>query len=1040
MEMDWEDEKGTSNVSEQEEQEEKEAEEEQHARGRPVKRRRVQHHKAITTSSASSSPERERPRRRTRVSSTTRSTRLLRHLTQPVDDAEEQPSIASARLGLQQGQPSINYRDQAKRLPLRPTADGYVYNRETGLLVEDENTYMFDDDHADVNFSYLDLAERQPDFLLAREIGGLLGIEPIDMFIASNITHLKRQADSIKDVLRKNLKARDVNVATRQRLLRDFEKQKNELGVVRTRLQQLYEVMAPTVRRWYYLASMTGYMFAPAMVPDIAMQQWADTADPLPYFLLVQHAGQQYRNYRTTDLTFSIQEDAEYWEAFDTPLFVWATEFLHEYRRQIIEARALQATLARAVGQAIYLILRDAVLSSCLRLVPPLGKAPPVGPATMAPNLRPVPVPGETYQDLLKEVNLARYTWIRPLERTRTNPRGRYQGLGYHLEHIRAFVVTTDTDETQIRQQAVTKNEARGTPFPDPFKLSGRGDPAKSAALGARLRRSNMTRVNEQNLQGAASLLAATVLSLENPVAALVPRPMQRTLAFDMLRPGALRNTVEQWTVAWNELTDALGTVSTFGMMHWQQLLRVLAPVTGATNLAHYLYEALADPGFPPPHGFTWNPDDTDPLLRSNMLCYVLLQTEDDRSPGYNRIDVRSRVMPNGYARNMFTTFNVVALPATATMAHPLALRGSTATRQQVTDNETARLLVSLIVDGDTAEGVAISRAWRKLDALFPDMSTQFAALRGAPVAGTRGNMPRIEEALRLQLMSTVAWTLLLRNKPLLVQGILDAMLQDVLALEGHAAAAQAVLAALDLETDFMAGLRSRWLPLLKEYIFSQCIFVFLSHLFCVVWRIIPTWQPIFIVKCFVRRFCHRTTACVFMPTIVLRHRMKRICCMTSFAGMCPRTPSSPAWTVAMRRVFASLHGRNSTPISFIHRWLEVGTGVRVSSISLRTRHGRLHKQPLTASGVASRPIQTVNGIGQVGHSLCPMQGFPSFPSCTWPLRLLFQILLWSPAQRQVPVALVLLLPPNTPRMSIYKRPCMTPWRSCWSGHGIRTS
>jgi len=865
MEMEWEDEKGNSPASPPHDNEE---EQEESNEERPTKRQRVQHHKAIATSSASSSPERERPRRRQRPRSpTTRSTRLLRHLTQPDSEENEPPSITSANLGLQQGQPSIDYRRKAKAQDKRPTADGYVYNRRTGVLEENENTYMYDDAHADVVFTYLDLAERQPDYLLAREIGGLLGIEPIDMFMPSNIAHLKRQADSIRDILRQNLKIRDVNVATRQRLLRDFEKQKNELGGVRTRLQQLYEVMAPTVRRWYYLASMTGYMFAPAMVPDLAMQQLADTAEPLPYWLLVRHAGNQYRTYKTIDLTTSIQQDAQYWEPFRLPHFKWAGYFLQEYRRVVIGAASLRDVHAREYAQLIYLILRDAVLASCLRLTPPLSRAPPVGPSSMPPPGRTTSSPGETYQDLMKEVNLARYTWLRPLDNNNPDARSRYQGLGYHIEKIRGFALETDTNKRQIRQHAVSRNEAPGEDLPDPFVLSGENNNDARERIRTTLTTSQAALVSTQNLDGAAFLVASTLLSLDDPTVHPTPADI-RAEADRMLVPGAVRNMFEQWTVAWNELSDALGGLSTHGMMHWQQLLRHLAPVNGDTALVNYIYQQLALNDAV--RWFIWTQAEPDLEPRVNILRYVLLRTEDSRAPGYDEAEIRSRAMPAGYAGRGFTTvaLNRLAAPA-GTKKIPYAIRTSTATRRIDTDAVTTVLEVALDGDESTADGAAIAKAWRKLESLLGDMTNRLDVFLG------RGLQPRVAEALRLQLMSTLVWSILFKQQAGFMDGVVDALLQDVLALEGRPDQARFRLNALTVNVPFVESMRDTWMPLM-----TRCVFFFrLSSpvISSPGWPPIRTWPCTSIVKFFDRHYSLRMTGGASMLTIKFNRGRSRL-------------------------------------------------------------------------------------------------------------------------------------------------------------------
>ncbi len=461
-------------------------------------------------------------------------------------------------LGLQEGQHEIDVHDEVQTQPTLPREDGYLVNRQTGELVETPNTYPFDNPYIESLTAYKTILANDPDFQLVRVVGGLMSIDPFELVRGDSHARFQRVSQTIRDVLRDNMKKRGVTVGQRRELITTLSAQQTSLQQVRDRLQAIYETMAPTVKRWAFLASITGYRFDPEIAPDADFRALGDEADPVPYWLLVRYVRQQYTTaLKTRD--FAVH-DALYWEAY-RPEFQWTLRLLQLFQQTILHVLNFDDT-QRELANRLYLFLRDVVLSKGLRLVPPIvtGTAPVAAAPTISRNAN--------------QEDITTLEWLRPLD-SETSTIGRYHSLAYYLEQTRA-TLADNLNPINLRLHAVTRAEAiAASPGPDAFELTANVERQRilsTVVAGAITKDLAARRFVSEIISG---LTGYTIAALQ-----------------DALKTGRINTTFLAWIDQCNRFADSLGGFNLEGLGNWIRVVRsVLAPPNTPTAVAAFLFQ-----------------------------------------------------------------------------------------------------------------------------------------------------------------------------------------------------------------------------------------------------------------------------------------------------------------------------------------------------------------------------------------------------------------------------------------------------------------
>lgn len=395
----------------------------------------------------------------------------------PVQNRGQQLNMADrlwTHLGLQQGQSTIDYRNEVRQLPNRPNQNGYVVSRSDNRTIVNATTGPFDDIAVDSEFSYRDLALRQPDVPFLTVLSGLLGIEWVDLIHDESQEHLKRLTNTIQDILRHNAKQRTIDVSTRRSELASMNKQQSDLNTLRTAMQRINDVMKPTVNRWFFLASTTGYMPLPdaSIVAnlDAGTALIAQQVEPVPYWLVVKHILPQYLGAANAALSFDVRDDPLYWEPLN-PRFRWVIDVLTTFRVTLLESPTIMARNKKhaiLLMRTLYLLWRDLVLAPTLRLVPPFKSQAPAADAAKPPpaGLRGF-VSGE---------DLARQAWFTaPGAATDGDDTGRYHSVTHYIRRI-ANTLRHTVSPREVFATAVTRADyARPPTFPATIDLEEAG-------------------------------------------------------------------------------------------------------------------------------------------------------------------------------------------------------------------------------------------------------------------------------------------------------------------------------------------------------------------------------------------------------------------------------------------------------------------------------------------------------------------------------------------------------------------------------------
>jgi hypothetical protein len=287
-------------------------------------------------------------------------------------------------LGLRAEQNDVDVREESRRHPkedlvqkYQPRANGQLINRATGKIVPN---HLLDDLVADTEIAYDRRFDQDDDALFSSEVAGYVNV-PVETFQdrlgSEEHASLRRRQEKLLIEERRN---RMVAFKDRATELEQLRIQRQDVERVRFRLRQIYSAVAPTAKRWYWLASVTGVMpGAPASsgggdddeeaMPPPPMDPTNGALPTLPYWLLTSH---MYDQYATPDFFPRLcHMDAAYFQAINED-HAWAPAFLEQFRSRIGGLLSL-VNEQQAFAGRVYLTLRDSVLAELLKFAGPTG-------------------------------------------------------------------------------------------------------------------------------------------------------------------------------------------------------------------------------------------------------------------------------------------------------------------------------------------------------------------------------------------------------------------------------------------------------------------------------------------------------------------------------------------------------------------------------------------------------------------------------------------------------------------------------------------
>jgi hypothetical protein len=172
-----------------------------------------------------------------------------------------------SHLGIGETQNAVDFRSQKRkdnsdlyRYIYKTREDGRVIDRRTGELIPG---YSYDDTLIDTAIGADQLMEQNSDCQFAAETAGYANLPTTAFTNPGTPRRFQMLEKNLRDVLIEDRKRRAVSIATRGELITGLEEQQHELYTLSQRLSAMYLSMAPTVKRWYWLGSMTGTEHTP---------------------------------------------------------------------------------------------------------------------------------------------------------------------------------------------------------------------------------------------------------------------------------------------------------------------------------------------------------------------------------------------------------------------------------------------------------------------------------------------------------------------------------------------------------------------------------------------------------------------------------------------------------------------------------------------------------------------------------------------------------------------------------------------------------
>jgi len=292
----------------------------------------------------------------------------------PDDSLSNRLAQRVTQLGIRSGETVIDYSSATEKIRQEPRASGNVVDKDTFQVV---NKDYGDDIYRKLVNQYQDELTKRSFFKYANTFAGIVGLSPFDIINSDNDKRFHELAANIRDALSANLKARQISLESRQAILNQALRQQAQLTESMKSLSDIYTTMAPTVARWYWLASMTGFPPVPkglAQASIIVPYEEPTDDNVIPYWLLARYIRHQYARpvKNKNDLISSAGEDV-YWEPLSDD-YKWTMEFLQEYRTALTGLLSINDDVRRLAIRDLYLTFRDAILGSGLRLASPFGK------------------------------------------------------------------------------------------------------------------------------------------------------------------------------------------------------------------------------------------------------------------------------------------------------------------------------------------------------------------------------------------------------------------------------------------------------------------------------------------------------------------------------------------------------------------------------------------------------------------------------------------------------------------------------------------
>lgn len=259
-----------------------------------------------------------------------------------------------SHLGIRDGQVEIDLRDEAvTRRHADDLAAQEFYLREDGLVrAADDDTVLnkrqYDAMDFEAEHQLRAKLEADSDYKYLVAVAGNTNIDPINLMEGSSTAHNRRVTDQLRDALVEARKSRLVTLEQRQKIYADLLKQQSDYQALTTLLDKIYNAFLPTVRRWYWLASVTGA----ARLAANASVAPSGAPPNRPYWLLTT----RYRREYTHEVRPRVATDDAV--LLTAPDYDWAKAVLTQFETYVANQSVLDLD-QRNAADTIYVALRD---------------------------------------------------------------------------------------------------------------------------------------------------------------------------------------------------------------------------------------------------------------------------------------------------------------------------------------------------------------------------------------------------------------------------------------------------------------------------------------------------------------------------------------------------------------------------------------------------------------------------------------------------------------------------------------------------------
>lgn len=262
----------------------------------------------------------------------------------------------------------------------RVREDGYVVNAQNQPTTD--NQMPFGDEYVKEWFTLQTLLEMNPDYRAATMLAGLVGVQPAEIITDSSLGRVERVEREFHATLQTARKKFAMSSQERQAAVLALQLQLDQELVMQDRLRDMNVAMQRTVRRWHWLASMTGYPTTTAGPDTLDRTQWKTSGEedmPVPFWHLSINVRPQYK-WLASGKGLSWKKIKDDFSS-DTAFWRWNAGH-EEWPAQLQRAFVDRWTSGRVPGDAMsflvadYLTLRDFVLVTHVKLKPDPGLCP----------------------------------------------------------------------------------------------------------------------------------------------------------------------------------------------------------------------------------------------------------------------------------------------------------------------------------------------------------------------------------------------------------------------------------------------------------------------------------------------------------------------------------------------------------------------------------------------------------------------------------------------------------------------------------------